>query len=265
MNIGIALALDYKKEDILPFLNSYEKNASGTLYLITNKVEQYNNYSKIKPIDIFDFAKQYNINLSKLTVFNLKPILFYLTLKGLKDKCTNVLLTDVDIVFQQDPFSILEQITTDTFIVCEECVLYKDNDTNTTWFNAGYHEEYDNVKDKKVLNCGFAIGKYEAMFDYQKQVSKELEHILAVRPYFAYDQVILNVLTYSRKTLNPTIIPHDTHYISHMHFLKDEDLTNYPFKDGIMYSPDNKPYIVIHQFNENKTINDFIHKTWNNV
>ena len=194
-------------------------------------------------------------------MFNLKPVLFYLILKSLKG-VDNVLLTDVDVVFQQDPFLILDKIKTDTFIVCEECVLYKDNDTNTTWFNAGYYEEYENVKNQKVLNCGVTIGNYNAMLDYQKQVAKELEYILAVRPYFAYDQVILNVLTYSRKTLNPTIIPHDTHYISHMHFLKDEDLTNYPFKDKKIYSPNNEPYIVIHQFNENKTINDFIHKTW---
>ena len=262
MNVGIALALDYKKEDILPFLNSYEKNSSGILYLITNNVDQYANYSKIKTIDIFVLAKQYNINLSCLTVFNLKPVLFYLFLKTLKNKCTNALLTDVDIVFQQDPFLILDEIKTDSFIICEECVAYKDNDTNTTWFNAGYHEEYESVKNQKVLNCGVAIGKYDAVLDYQKQVAKELEHILAVRPYFAYDQVILNLLTYSRKTLNPTILPHNTHFISHMHFLKDEDLTNYPFKDGVMYSPDNKPYIVIHQFNENKIINNFIYNTW---
>jgi hypothetical protein len=207
-------------------------------------------------------AKKYKINLNALTVFNLKPIIFYSVLKE-QNNSKNVLLTDVDVFFQKDPFSILEEIKTETFIVCGERDLYKDNDTNTTWFNAGYWEEYDNVKDKKVLNCGVAIGKYDAILEYQKQVAKELEHILATRPYFAYDQVILNVLTYSRKTLTPTILPYDTHFISHMHFIKNKDITNNTFKNNIMYSSKNKPFIIIHQFNENKTINNFIHKIWN--
>ena len=264
MNIGIALALDYKKENLLPFLNSYEKNSSGKLYLITNRVDQYLGYKNITPINIFEVAKKYNVNLSSLTVFNLKPVLFYLILKSLKG-IDNVLLTDVDVIFQQDPFTILNDVKTDTFIISEECTLYKDNDANTVWYKAGYHEEYDIVENKKVLNCGITVGKYDAVLDYQKQVAKELQYILSIRPYFAYDQVILNVLTYSRKTLTPTILAHNNHYISHMHFLKDEDLPNYSFTDGIMKSPEGNPYVIVHQFNENKTVNDFFHKTWNYV
>lgn len=257
MNISIALALNYKKEDILPFLKSYEKHASGNLYLVTNNTETYLNYQKIIPIDIFSLAQKYKINLNALTVFNLKPIIFYLLLKEQKN-IQNVLLTDVDVFFQKDPFSILEKIKTDTFIISEERDYYKNNDTNTTWFNAGYIEEYKNVADKKILNCGIAIGKYDSMLDYQKQVSHELQNILSKRPYFAYDQVILNVLVYSRKTLTPTILNHDNQYITHMHFVKDEDLTANKFKNGLVLTDLNEPYYIMHQYNENKTLTQFI-------
>ena len=257
MNISIALALNYKKEDILPFLKSYEKHASGNLFLVTNNIEFYNDYKKIIPINIFTLAQKYKINLNALTVFNLKPIIFYSVLKEQKN-AKNVLLTDVDVFFQKDPFSVLEDVKTDTFIVCGERDLYKDNDTNTTWFNAGYIEEYKNVRDKKILNCGIAIGKYEAILEYQKQVSYELQNILSKRPYFAYDQVILNVLVYSRKTLSPTILEYGNEYIAHMHFIKDEDLTAKDFKDNLMLSSSGVPYYIMHQYNENKTLTRFV-------
>lgn len=266
MNITLAVALNYNRSDIAPFLNSFEKNVSGELYLITNNLNILTdgNYSKIKLLDIQDIVNHFNINLQNLTVYNLKPVIFYLTLKKLKEKLSydKVILTDVDLFFQYDPFTLLDLISTKTFIICEEKKLYSECDTNTTWFNAGYHEIYNDVKDKKILNCGFTLGYTEAVIGYQKQVAHELQKILSYRPYFAYDQVILNVLTYSKKTLTPTILPHGNPYIVHMHHMSAEELVSDFFTDLEILNKDKKPYCVVHQFNEKEQGNNFVQKVW---
>jgi hypothetical protein len=265
MNITVALALDYKRTDIAPFLNSFQKYSSGVLYLITNQINILENkkYSKIKLVNIFDLIKQFNINIHNLTVFNLKPVIFYLFLKQYKTKVDikKVILTDVDLFFQYDPFVLLDKIKTETFLIAEEGKKFFECDTNTTWFNAGYHEQYDKVKDQKILNCGFTVGYYDAVLDYQKQVVTELQHILATRPYFAYDQVILNVLTYSTKTITPTILPHGNPYVAHMHYQSPNLLTPEYFTSE-MLNEEKKPYCVIHQYNDKEIANNFVQKKW---
>lgn len=266
MNITLAVALNYNRNDIAPFLNSFEKNVSGELYLITNNLNILagGNYSKIKLVNIQEIAKHFNVNLQNLTVFNLKPIIFYLCLKHLKSKINldGVILTDVDLFFQYDPFTLLEEVPTKTFIICEEKKLYSECDTNTTWFNAGYHEMYNDVKYKKILNCGFTVGCSESVIEYQKQVAYELQKILAIRPYFAYDQVILNVLTYAKKTLSPTILSHGNPYIVHMHHMSSDELTPDFFTNTTILNKDKKPYCVVHQFNEKEQGNNFVQKVW---
>lgn len=247
-NITIALSLNYKRKNITPFLKSFEKYASGKLYLITDQVNEFTGFSKIIPVNIFEMSKKYRINLN-LTPFNLKPILYYFFLKDYKDEC-NVLLTDVDVVFQDDPFKILDEVSTDTFIICEENKLYSECDTNTTWFNMGYASDYDKVKDKKILNCGITIGNKESIKDYQKQVSYELQKVLARQYYFAYDQVILNVLYYVFDSIKPTILSHGNDYIVHLAHVKDSDLTDENVKDTKLYAANNKLYPIVHQFNE---------------
>lgn len=264
MNISIALALKYEKKDIAPFLNSYEKYASGDLYLVTDRVDQYYGFKKIKPLNISEVAAEFNIRAYALTVFNLKPILFYLLLKKLskKLKIENALLTDVDLIFQNDPFKLIEETDTKTFIICEEKKYYSECDTNTTWFNAGYYENYEEVKNKKILNCGFTVGKLNFVLDYQKQVANELQRILATRPYFAYDQVILNVLTYVTKTIKPTIITHGNPYIVHMHHMSNDELIPSIFQNNLIYAPNKKPYFVVHQYNEKEVASNFVKKVW---
>jgi len=255
MNISVALALNYTKTNIAPFLLSYEKYASGPLYVITDRLEQYSCFSKIKPINILDLTTKYKIRINNLTPYNLKPIVYYLFLKDFQEKCDNVFLTDVDVVFQDDPFSVLEKVSTNTFIICEEAKLYRECDTNTTWFNMGYREHYDKVKDHPILNCGLTLGNKESVLVYQKQVAHELQKVLARQYYFAYDQVILNVLHYVYNTIKPTILPHSNNYMVHLAHVQDKDLTPDNVKNGQLYNKDNSPYPIVHQFNERPQLN----------
>jgi len=267
MNVTVALALDYNRLDIAPFLNSFEKHASGELYLVTNKLDLLKDkkYTKIKLVDIFDLVKHFKINIQNLTVFNLKPIIFYLFLKHYKSKIDiqKVILTDVDLFFQYDPFLLLDKIKTETFIIGEEGKRYAECETNTTWFNAGYSEIYEKVKNEKILNCGFTIGYYDKILDYQKQVAQELQYILACRPYFAYDQVILNVLTYCTKTIQPTILLSGNPYLVHMHYMSPEYLIPEYFdnKKGIL-NEQKEPYCIVHQYNDKKIADEFVFKNW---
>lgn len=266
MNITIALALNYSRLDIAPFLNSFEENVSGELYLITNKLDILENkkYLKVKLVNIFDIANAYKINLQHLTVFNLKPIIFYSFLKQIKAKINvqKVILTDVDLFFQYDPFTLFDMLSIKEFLIAEEGKKYSECGTNTTWFNAGYHELYEKVKDKKILNCGFTIGYYDAMLDYQKQVSYELQRILTQRPYFAYDQVILNVLTYCNNSITPTILTHGNPYIVHMHYLAQDKLTPDFFTEKQILCDKKTPYCIIHQYNDKDVVNNFVQEKW---
>lgn len=254
MNITVALSLNYGRKNLLPFLKSYDKYASGDLYLITDRPDQFTGFAKIKTVNIFDFAKKYKISLN-LTPYNLKPILYYLFLKDFKEDC-NVFLTDVDVVFQDDPFKVLDKVPTDTFIICEEKKLYSECDTNTTWFNMGYASEYDKVKDQKILNCGITLGSRESVMDYQKQVAYELQKVLARQYYFAYDQVILNVLYYVFKSIKPTILTHGNNYVVHLAHVSDDELTKENVKNAKLYAPNEEPYPIVHQFNERPVLSN---------
>lgn len=271
MNVGVALAIhnislagQYPKDKILPFVRSFSKNVDGLLYVVTDRKEWYSEYKNIVPLDILEIVNSFNIKTQNLTVFNLKPVVFYLLLNKLKKQhdIENVLLTDIDIVYQLDPFQIIKELKIDTFLIGEEKNYFNECNTNSTWFKAGYEEQFDDVKDKKILNCGFTVGKYGPILDYQKQVAKELEYILANRPYFAYDQVILNLLTYSRKTVKPLILPHGNEFVVHMHQMESKGLSTNDFKNGLIYSPNGQPFRTVHQFNEHKSACEFILKTW---
>ena len=255
MNISVALALNYTKTNIAPFLQSYEKYASGDLYVITDRLDQYQNFTKIKPVSIIDLAQKYNIRLQTLTPYNLKPVVYYLFLKDFKEKCDNVFLTDVDVVFQADPFSVLNNIPTNTFIICEEAKLYRECDTNTTWFNMGYREHYELVRDHKILNCGLTIGNKKSVQDYQKQVAVELQKVLARQYYFAYDQVILNVLYYVYSSVKPTILSHGNDYMVHLAHVLDKELTTKNVVNNQLLASNGKPYPIVHQFNERPYLN----------
>jgi hypothetical protein len=254
MNITVALSINYGRKNLLPFLKSYDKYASGDLYLITDRPEQFTGFKKVKTVNIFDMAKKYKVNLT-LTPFNLKPILYYLFLKDFKEDC-NVFLTDVDVVFQDDPFKVLDKVPTDTFIICEEKKLYSECDTNTIWFNMGYREHYDKVVNEKILNCGITLGNIRSVTDYQKQVAHELQKVLARQYYFAYDQVILNVLYYVTKSISPTILPHGNEYIVHLAHVDNEELTKENVKNALLYASNNEPYPIVHQFNERPVLSN---------
>lgn len=264
MNITIALALNYTKSNIAPFLKSYEKYASGNMYLLTDRVDQYSGFNKIIPVDIFSLVNKYNIRINNLTPYNLKPIVYYLFLKDFKENCNNVFLTDVDVVFQSDPFSILEEVATDTFIICEEAKKYSECDTNTTWFKMGYEPDYSKVENHKILNCGLTIGTKESVQDYQKQVAEELEKVLARQYYFAYDQVILNLLYYVQKSINPIILSHGNNFMVHLAHVKDEEITNENFVDGKLLASNRQPFPIVHQFNERPFLNEYYNKEYGN-
>ena len=255
MNITVALALNYTKISIAPFLQSYEKYASGNLYVITDRLDQYQGFKKIFPVNIFDLVQKYKIQIHTLTPYNLKPIVYYLFLKDFTGVCKNVFLTDVDVVFQDDPFSILNSVPTDTFIICEEAKLYKECDTNTTWFNMGYREHYNLVQDQKILNCGLTLGTKESVQEYQRQVAVELQKVLARQYYFAYDQVILNVLHYVFKSIQPTILHHGNYYMVHLAHVQDSELTTKNVVNNQLLAPNGKPYPIVHQFNERPYLN----------
>jgi hypothetical protein len=262
MNISVALAINYTKTNISPFLKSYEKYASGILYILTDKMDQYEGFKNIVAVNVIDIIQKYRIDTTKLTPYNLKPIVYYLFLKDFDQPVENVFLTDVDVVFQSDPFAILNEIKTDTFIICEEKKLYSECDTNTTWYNMGYRDSYDKVINEKILNCGITLGTKASVQDYQKQVAKELEVVMARQPYFAYDQVILNVLYYTTKTVNPTILPHGNNYIVHLAHVDDSELNDKNVVNNQLLNNDGVPYPIVHQFNERLSLNEMFIKLY---
>ena len=153
MNAAISLSVNFKYDYLKPYLKSFNECVDADLFMITdhNSHTIPLNSKKIYFINVFDLIKKYNV--ATLTPYNLKPVLFYLFLKELKktNKYKNILLTDVDVVFQNDPFVVYNNNFANCGLVLgEERHFYKDCETNSIWFKQGYNEYYDQVKDKKT-------------------------------------------------------------------------------------------------------------------
>ena len=156
MNAAIALSLNFPYTYLKPYLKSFIDKVDADLFLITDLTPEQIplTSSKIHIVNFTELSKKYNV--ASLTPYNLKPVLFYLYLKELtKDqKYTNALLTDVDVIFQEDPFTVYKKNYTKELVLGEERHYYRDCQTNSIWYNQGYTSTYSQVKDKKILNCG---------------------------------------------------------------------------------------------------------------
>ena len=262
MNAAVSLSLNFPYEYLKPYLKSFDQNVNGELYLITDHTPQTIPFltDKIHLVNFFDLAKKYKV--ASLTPYNLKPVLFYLFLKELKStgKYTNALLSDVDVIFQADPFARYINEFKTGLVLGEEKHPYKDCETNSIWYKQGYGLYYDSIKDKKILNCGVTIGDINKLIDYQKKVVSELAVVLARQNYFAYDQVILNHLTYITQDLKFNILPHLNDFIVHLSQVDDvnEDIGLW-IKDNKIFNPaTNTPFTVVHQFDKKLKLKKFI-------
>lgn len=262
MNIAVALSLNYPSSYLIPFLKSYQKEVIGDLFLITNLTEKDIPFlsNNIHLVNFEEFIKKYKV--ANLTPYNLKPILFYLLLKELlnTEKYQTALLTDVDVIFQKDPFAVYKTtFDTEKLLLSEERHFYKDCNTNSWWYKQGYLQTYDIVKNKKILNCGVTIGPIESLINYQKKVVNELSVLLSKHNFFAYDQVILNYLTYNTQELDFNILTHGNDYIIHLS-QEDEiqDLTKWIRNDTIYNCSSNNDFAIIHQYDKKKGIKEFV-------
>jgi hypothetical protein len=266
MNAAISLSLNFPWEYLKPYLKSFNDKVNADLFFITDHTPETIplKSDKIHFVNFFDLVKKYKI--ANLTPYNLKPILFYLFAKELKstDKYKNILITDVDVIFQDDPFKVYEQNFEKTdLVLCEERHFYKDCETNSIWYKQGYASSYDQVKDKKILNCGVTIGPIDQLINYQKQVAQELGVVLARQNYFAYDQVILNYFTYVLKTLNFKILNHSNDFIIHLSQENEIENLSEWIKDNTIYNPKTgKPFVIVHQFDKKKGLKEFVIKKY---
>ena len=262
MNAAIALSLNFPYTYLKPYLKSFIDKVDADLFLITDLISEQIpiTSNKLHIVNFSELAKKYNV--ASLTPYNLKPILFYLYLKELnKDKkYTKALLTDVDVIFQDDPFTVYKKNYTENELVLgEERHYYRDCQTNSIWYNQGYASTFNQVKDKKILNCGVTIGPIESLIEYQKKVAKELAIVLARQNYFAYDQVILNHFTYITKELDFKLLPHGNDFI--VHLSQEDEIQDLSLwvKDNIIYNPyTNNPFVIIHQFDKKKGLKEFV-------
>lgn len=266
MNAAISLSVNFQYDYLKPYLKSFNDSVDADLFMITdhNTTTIPLKTNKIHFINIFELIKKHNV--ANLTPYNLKPVLFYLFLKELKtkNKYKNILLTDVDVIFQNDPFVIYDNNFAEAgLVLCEERHFYKDCQTNSIWFKQGYNEYYELVKDKKILNCGVTIGPIDELIEYQKKVAKELGIVLARQNYFAYDQVILNHFTYVTKTLQFKTLSHLNDYI--VHLSQEDEITDLSLwiKDNIICNPKTgNPFTIVHQFDKKKGLKEFVIKKY---
>ena len=254
-NICLALSLNYSLNFLKPFLESFENNSSGTLWLVTDlPQENFTRYTKTHIINFSNTVKKYNI-ISNLTPFNLKPIVFYLLLKEL-DSVDNVLISDVDVIFQKDPFTADTNILNRALVVCEEKKTFSECDVNLTWLRVSYPEYEQQLLDKKILNSGIIYGKKQAIIDYFKYMTQELQTILPRCNYPILDQIILNILYYIRRNITPHILPHNNGFIVH---LSQEDKTSITSNNIInnLFVFNNTENNIIHQYNKQPFLNKF--------
>lgn len=254
-NITLALSLNYSKKFLTPFLESYDKHCTDPLYLITELPLELFNYKNIKPVSIVSILNKHNIS-SNITAFNLKPILFYLFLKQFTD-VSRVLVTDVDVVFQNNPFEKYKNETDTNFIVCEEKRFYRECDTNTMWLKISYPQFADDLKDVKILNSGVVYGNKDIMQDYFKKMAYEMQNILSKCNYPILDQIILNIFYYKTKNIKPKVLKHCNDFILHLSQVCDDtELSNNNILNNKFIFDGVKPCIV-HQYNKKPLLNNF--------
>jgi len=259
MNTVVALSLNYQYDYLKPFLKSFTDNVDANLFLITDNKDIPNICDRVHLVDVFSLIQKYKI--TKLTPYNLKPVLFYLFLKEKqKENYNTALITDVDVVFQKEPFiEYKSNHSNGELVLGEERHYYKNCDTNSWWFKEGYAFAYEQVADKKILNCGVTIGPIDKLVLYQQKVTSELSSLLTKRDFFAYDQVILNYLTYVTKTLDFKLLPHGNNFVVHLS-QEDEitDLTKWIKNDMIYNHNTGEDFTVIHQYDKKKGIKEFV-------
>lgn len=263
MNSVVALSLGFNYGYLKPFLKSFNEQVDGTLFLVTDLDPSSIplNQEKIQIINFHKFAAKHNIK--NLTPYNLKPIVFYLLLKEIQKQTKSEisLLTDVDVIFQNDPFAeFSSRFTSDDIVLAEERNCYKDCETNATWYKVGYSDSYDVVRDKKILNCGVTIGNIAKIIDYQKQVATELSIILSQKNYFAYDQVILNLLAYVRQSIHLKALPHENDYM--IHLSAAEEMGAEWISNGQLAKPGCKPFTIVHQYDKKNLTKGFFPKKY---
>lgn len=259
-NISLALSLNYTKEFLTPFLESFEKCSTGILHLITDLPLEQFKYKKVNPVCVYKLLEAHKIT-HNITAFNLKPILFYLYLKQFDDN-NQILITDVDVVFQQDPFALTNQQTDYEFIVCEELKLFKDCVVNTTWLQVSYPELIKELAEKKILNSGVIFGKKYAIQDYFKKMAYEMQYILPKCNYPILDQVILNVLYYNKKTITPHILPHNNGFIIHLSQVDDHKLSSLNITKENTFIYNDVCNRVVHQYNKKPLLDNFFKKLY---
>lgn len=173
-NIIIAASINYRKEQINPFIQSLNQFFEGTLVLFTNKSYNYKklNYSII---EINPFVSYSNSIYGKIKTRSANNIRFFWYKEFLKNYSSynNILLTDIrDVVFQKNPFEFVQN----KILVAQEdnCIL--NCPYNSDWIRSLYGEDIlKEMQNNPIYCCGTILGTRESI---NELIEYELLHML---------------------------------------------------------------------------------------
>lgn len=195
-------------------------------------------------------------------------------LKNIKSKYRYVLMTgSKDVCFQQDPFKYMEKAFNEnpdkSILIGAEPSLIGKSNWNSRFISSVFGPIiFEDLKNEKVLNPDVLGGKAENFIDF-----------LAIYYYFSLgtgasgsDQAGLPLLSFLSLFKDKILIPDYSEAWTHHHALfldspSEHELDIYPTlkNDKIYSSKSDKEYYIIHQYNRDKYLLDFIKKYYGDI
>jgi hypothetical protein len=275
-DIIIGAALNYNHKDLSNFVVTLRKQYKNKILFFVSKDIDFKT---------LNFFKKYNVSYLKIKVnprqvfkYRYKFYLDYLK----KNKFDRVMVADTrDVIFQKNPFN--DKNFSDLCFFQEDKKI-KECGFNSNWIRNLYGKDnYNKIKNNKILCSGTSIGSYINILDYLKKICAEIKKtentkiskqlteykffkntllkvitliigkknylllkykLFGDYTYIGTDQGNHNFLIYSNKLKNFRIFDNKDGYIA---TIGNANLSKYSMKDGV-YNSKGIKFSVIHQY-----------------
>lgn len=259
MNEIIAYGQNYSlTKEIEIFIKSAKKHSDKVTLLYNNLAQDLLDYLQDANINLFDVSQineKYKVN-TNISAYTLKVIYYYLYLKHYSIANQVVVADFTDTVFNNTPFSLINNDK--TYVFCENEII-KNCDTNSTWLKICYGDTFlEKFKDKTIINSGIILGKRDTVITTTQKMCQEVAQLIKpTNNYPIIDQAILNKLVFTESTFFNVDDKSDVIHFAHFNKLKYSVLERN--KQVLI---DNKIPVILHQYDCDSRVVDIVKKIY---
>lgn len=253
-------AFNYSYQHIELFLKSLNNFYDGTVVLFSNRNIKIPNTRIDVVVEYWNQERDKSrLPVAFNDVINFRHYLYYDFLK--RNKAIDaVMLSDVrDVVFQSDPFDMLN----DKITVAVEDNTMEGCAINSNWMKSIFGEEYfTKVAKQKIICAGTTIGTYQSILAYEEEMITLLEKwhngLDSGEKNMVIDQAIHNYWCAEHKD-NLIFSGNENGSILTMGHTQNVSFN----REGKLINSLGKPYAVIHQFDRVKWMEKIFQEKFN--